>query len=352
MSWTSLGPCASVTYGCAVDANRGLCMGQEKDKLFKHEFERAPPIVQVDKETKRLRFVGCIHFLDGKLLEAGLTGISDTDRQTKACMIPVEPNPDEQDLIGQLTVVEIADGSVWKVDGGLLTVDKAGRHLFVRDYKELSRLEAHPNPELALTQFEAPMTDAERYGPSVWQAMHSAGKLHDVKHPERTKMVMEAALQAMPCENCRKHGLDYMTKNPIPLDAFDGPARWAWTLHNQVNSHLHKRQFPWSDSLAPSKEGCSGGVCSVGHSKPEPNPPVNVNLPDGLNFIASDQCPWCSKSRESLRGIPNKRIMASERPDLATEGTPRFVLVKNGAIAKSRLGYMGHDEILAWMKEN
>ena len=96
------------------------------------------------------------------------------------------------------------------------------------------------------------------WGPKLWDILHGigarAGKsmLQTRRDEERElKWIFEHLEQIVPCQECRKHIIEYRKENPLPEKGL-GYAHWIWQFHEAVNARLGKPSVVLVDGFGSS----------------------------------------------------------------------------------------------------
>lgn len=97
-------------------------------------------------------------------------------------------------------------------------------------------------------------SDPKIIGPGIWFIIHSTGKKAINDETKRQFIdLMNMLRKEFPCEKCRGHIDEYMTKNPIEEyynlkgdnDEEIGMFKWSWMFHNAVNTRIGKPYVDW-----------------------------------------------------------------------------------------------------------
>lgn len=90
--------------------------------------------------------------------------------------------------------------------------------------------------------------DKDNWGPKMWDVMHTFSFAYPINPTSKQK---EAALHfyssighMIPCNNCSKHCIEYVQKNPITLNTKEDLILWVYTFHNEVNKRIGKMIYP------------------------------------------------------------------------------------------------------------
>jgi hypothetical protein len=136
-----LGRIAAITYSCDIPTARGLCKAN-KGELFRHEWKTNRPILAANDERTKYHILCKVNFKDGGLMDGFKTGIDDYSGSSPSCeIVPVVPNPGNLDIVGELKLVEMADGEKnYTFNGALLCVSKAGDRLFILDKRDAMKV--------------------------------------------------------------------------------------------------------------------------------------------------------------------------------------------------------------------
>ena len=86
--------------------------------------------------------------------------------------------------------------------------------------------------------------DPSVWGPHAWIFLHtislqyptSPTQIEKVKHREWLNNLK----YVIPCQKCRNHYSNYITKNPPNLESKKEFVDWVWELHNDVNKRNGK----------------------------------------------------------------------------------------------------------------
>lgn len=98
--------------------------------------------------------------------------------------------------------------------------------------------------------------DPVYYGPGVWLEIHTFALENDSK----AASTILSMIKKFPCEKCRKHAMEYISKHPIEESVgkileHEGVKRsiglfvWTWIFHNNVNVRLGKPAMRLTDAL-------------------------------------------------------------------------------------------------------
>jgi len=88
----------------------------------------------------------------------------------------------------------------------------------------------------------------------MWHVMHMlAAKAITDESMRSFKFLIKCYCDSFPCLQCRKHLVDYVSKNPLSKYVSNvnesgrpiGMATWSWAFHNAVNTRLGKPYMDW-----------------------------------------------------------------------------------------------------------
>ena len=85
------------------------------------------------------------------------------------------------------------------------------------------------------------MVGKSTWGPPLWRFIHSFA-LH--KSKAETRRMLYGVIQLLPCDECRRHYIKYITEFPPSGDLFE----WTVRLHNSVNRRLGKHVMTLTDA--------------------------------------------------------------------------------------------------------
>ncbi len=340
MTVERLGPIESVLYNCStVQTKRGLC-AVDHDAVYRHTWKKNWPVLI--RDGKKYGVSCAIKFLDGGVLDLGKRGIDDADEKAECSISLAKPNPKQLSIVGQLLQVAIkGKDKVYKFDGAVLCVDAPGRHLFIIDAKDAPAAGVVDNPGNALESFPRP-TAAQQYGPYAWQVLHGIGALYRPEMKETTERMVVEVIEKFPCDECSKHGMDYLKTNPIDYTSRESFARSIHKFHNAVNTKLGKAEYPWTDALCPKENTCSscGGSTS-------PYIADNASLHDGIRMYSRSDCVHCQSTLAAAKtaGIQIHQVFDHDKP-----ATPVLELVRGGKTVKSHVGALNATELKVFAK--
>lgn len=90
----------------------------------------------------------------------------------------------------------------------------------------------------------------EIWGKHVWFTMESIiaayNPMNDLER-EALEMFLTSFAALLPCMDCRRHYLDYITSNEIKLDNKRKIWEWIYELQKQISSRNGKGAFPVFD---------------------------------------------------------------------------------------------------------
>lgn len=84
------------------------------------------------------------------------------------------------------------------------------------------------------------------WGPAVWRLLHavSAGRVPGRGAARAYRVMLACLTKLLPCEECRAHVRDNLSRVPEAPEGCAGLFEWSWGLHNLVNSQLGKPRMP------------------------------------------------------------------------------------------------------------
>ena len=87
------------------------------------------------------------------------------------------------------------------------------------------------------------------WGPHLWFIMHLISFEYPIQPTEYDKRIYHdfytSLKDVIPCEDCRKHYRDHITKYPLTphLDSRDNLVKWVIQVHNFVNTSIGKPTY-------------------------------------------------------------------------------------------------------------
>ena len=83
------------------------------------------------------------------------------------------------------------------------------------------------------------------WGPHAWIFLHSVS----LQYPSQPSQIEKTKHRewltnlkyVIPCQKCRNHYSDYISRNPPNLNSKKEFVDWVWNLHNDVNSRSNKK---------------------------------------------------------------------------------------------------------------
>ena len=95
------------------------------------------------------------------------------------------------------------------------------------------------------------ISDPKIIGPGVWGTMNLIAKKNTSNEgQEFAKRVIEDIIITFPCMECRSHAIQYLSKNPIEISAYEYSVFfWTVDFHNFVNKRLYKDYIDGQDAL-------------------------------------------------------------------------------------------------------
>ncbi|HVE12209.1 MAG TPA: Erv1/Alr family FAD-linked sulfhydryl oxidase [Elusimicrobiota bacterium] len=124
-----------------------------------------------------------------------------------------------------------------------------------------------------MTRVETP----REWGPRHWNRIHVA----TIRFPATPSLADEVKVRSrivqfvteLPCPECRKDAVGYITQNPPATRNTHALQIWGWRFHNAVNARLGKPAFPfdrycqvYADERAQADAKTGGGW------RPRPRP--------------------------------------------------------------------------------
>jgi len=119
-------------------------------------------------------------------------------------------------------------------------------------------------------------SDPRIIGPGVWYIIHTVAiEATDDNKKYGFITLMNTIKETFPCEECRKHIVEYMENNPFTPywniqenGRHYGMFKWTWNFHNTVNRRLGKKYVEWEtakgfyDKESPNFHFCTN--CTSG----------------------------------------------------------------------------------------
>ena len=98
-------------------------------------------------------------------------------------------------------------------------------------------------------------TTPDVWGPPLWYKMHRATFMYPETRPtDKDKKAMvdfftTKVYNDLPCEKCRKHYREYLSKYPVEyqVDSQHSLANWLVNMHNEVNTRTGKKIMSYSE---------------------------------------------------------------------------------------------------------
>lgn len=98
----------------------------------------------------------------------------------------------------------------------------------------------------------------KEWGPRRWTALHTLAIMFPSKPLRDDKIAalnrIKLIIVSLPCQECRMHAREYVTKHPPDLGSSEAFQIWMWNFHNAVNARLGKPQMPYDAYLAEYNE--------------------------------------------------------------------------------------------------
>lgn len=102
-----------------------------------------------------------------------------------------------------------------------------------------------------VTAAQKHISNSHVFGPGLWWSLHiDSINIINSEDAEYYIKTTNRKLASIPCQECRNHALDYLSKNPVTkYNALEeGYFRWGWEFHNTVNRRLGKVELTYDEA--------------------------------------------------------------------------------------------------------
>ena len=89
------------------------------------------------------------------------------------------------------------------------------------------------------------------WGPPKWEELHLCA-INYSRYPKKEDIIEKEheiwkIINALPCQKCRGHAIEYIKFNPPYLRNSQRLQIWVWSFHNNVNQRLGKEYFSYPE---------------------------------------------------------------------------------------------------------